>query len=108
MYRTMDAPYQHTRSSDLLKIKPEDSSEATILSLHEGDGNWGGVAKTATVKWNNMEFDVTFKGSYERLQEILKNKKDWVGKDVTFLYNGLTGLGKPNFGRIDIDNCFKN
>ena len=108
MYRTMNAGYSHNRSSDLLKVKPEDSSEATITAIMEGDGNWSGTAKTASVNWNGIEFDVTFKGSYERLQEVLKNKKDWIGKKVTFLYNGLTGKNKPNFGRVDTDNCFKS
>jgi len=31
-----------------------------------------------------------------------------LGKEVTFLYMGLTGLGTPNFARVDPDNCFKN
>jgi hypothetical protein len=48
-----------------------------------------------------------FKGTYEKRAVILKDKKNWLDKEVTFLYNGLTGLGTPNFARIDISNCFK-
>jgi DNA ligase 1 len=106
MYRTMNAGYSHNRSSDLLKVKPLDDSEAVITSIHEGDGNWSGVAKTATVTWENKTFDVTFKGSKETLLEILKNKKDWIGRRVVIFYNGLTGKQLiPNFGRIDPANC---
>jgi len=107
MYREIDGEYEHKRSANLLKIKPEDSSEATIIEIFEGDGNWAGTAKTAKIKWNDETFDATFKGSYEELQPVLKNRKDWIGKEVTFLYLGLTGKGIPNSARIDINNCFK-
>lgn len=30
-----------------------------------------------------------------------------IDRTVTFLYNGLTGLGTPNYARMDIKNCFK-
>ena len=108
MYRTLNAPYSHSRSSDLLKVKPEDSSEAVVKKIMEGTGNWSGAAKTATLDWNGVEFDATFKGQYGELQKILKNPSEFLNNRVTFLYNGLTGLNKPNFARIDIANCFKN
>ena len=73
----------------------------------EGKGNWSGTAKTATLEWEGRTFDATFKGNQEELAVILKNQKDWLGKEVTFLYNGLTGLNIPNFARIDVKNCFK-
>jgi ATP-dependent DNA ligase len=107
MYRTLGAPYSHSRSSELLKVKPEDSSEAVVKKIMEGTGNWSGAAKTATLDWNGIEFDATFKGQYGELQKILKNPSEFLNNRVTFLYNGLTGLNKPNFARIDIANCFK-
>jgi hypothetical protein len=100
--------YEHKRSKNLLKVKPEMDSEAKILKVIEGSGNWGGTAKTATLDWNGKVFDATFKGTQEQLREILKNKSAWVGKTVTFLYNDITGLGTPNFARIDVDNCIKD
>lgn len=105
--RIPDAPYENKRSSTLLKYKPQDSAECIILDILEGEGNWAGAAKTATVKWNGKTFDATFLKSYETGVEILKNKSDWIGKEVTFLYVGLTGLGTPNSARIDPDNCFE-
>ena len=106
--RITDSPYEHKRSKYLLKYKPENDDEAVIVDLIEGEGNWSKTAKTATLKWNGMTFDATFLKSYELGVERLKNKKDWVGKTVTFLYTGLTGLGTPNYARIDPENCFKN
>jgi DNA ligase-1 len=106
--------YENKRSANLLKYKPCDDSEGIIVALHEGTGNWSGTAKTATIKWKNekgveMEFDATFKGTWEQGAERLANPKNWVGKTVTFLYNGLTGKApfKPNYARIDPDNCFQ-
>lgn len=106
--RIADSPYEHKRSKFLLKYKPEDDDEAVIMDLIEGTGNWSNTAKTATLKWKGKTFDATFLKSYELGVERLKNKKDWIGKTVTFLYTGLTGLGVPNYARIDPENCFKN
>ena len=107
MIRIIDAPSEHKRSKFLLKRKPEDDDEGVILKIIEGEGNWKGTAKTATIKWKDKEFDATFRGSHEQCIKILNSPKDWVGKEVTFLYNGLTGRGTPNFARIDVNNCFK-
>lgn len=105
--RDLDSGYEHKRSNNLLKFKPEDDDEGIILDITDGDGNWAGAATNVTLKWKNKTFDGVFKGKYELRKEILKNKKDWIGKNVTFLYMGLTGLGTPNFARIDPANCFK-
>ena len=105
--RLPESAYENKRSKNLLKYKPEDDDEAVIVKIIEGTGNWAGTAKTATLKWKGKEFDATFKGSFEQGVERLKNPKAWVGKTVTFLYTGLTGLGVPNYARIDPDNCFK-
>jgi DNA ligase-1 len=105
--RKLDEGYEHKRSKFLLKIKPEDDAEATIVNIQEGTGNWSNTGKIITLKWKNKEFDATFKGTYEQGVKFLKEKKNYIGKEVTFLYNGLTGLGVPNYARIDINNCFK-
>ena len=105
--RIPHSPYENKRSKYLTKYKPEDDAEAVIVDIIEGTGNWAGTAKTCTLEWNGKKFDATFKGTFEQGVERLKNKKKWVGKEVTFLYTGLTGLGVPNYARIDPDNCFK-
>lgn len=106
--RITDSPYENKRSKYLLKYKPQNDDEAVIMDLIEGTGNWSKTAKTATLKWKGMTFDATFLKSYELGVERLKNKKDWIGKTATFLYTGLTGLGTPQYARIDPENCFKN
>ena len=107
MVRTIDAEYQHTRTVDLLKMKPEDSAEGIITSIQEGTGNSIGLAVTAQVEWNGKSFKATFTRSKETRAKILQEQDEWIGKKTTFLYNGLTGLGIPNYAKIDPDNCFK-
>ena len=104
--RRMDAPYEHKRSKSLLKVKSEDDDDGIIQNITDGDGNWKGAATNVTLKWKDKTFDAVFKGSYETRVEILKSKTDWIGKKVTFLYMGLTGLGTPQYARIDPSNCF--
>lgn len=103
----LNGPYKNSRSSDLLKLKPESDDEGTILEVIEGSGNWGGVAKIFTISWRGKTFNATIKGSHEDCLCILQNPQKWIGKEVTFIYNDLTGLGVPNYARVDVNNCFK-
>jgi DNA ligase-1 len=107
MLRYSNMGYEHKRSKNLLKVKPEDSEEAIIVDIKEGTGNWSGTGKTITLDWNGKVFDAALKGSYEEAVQFLKDRKKWIGQNVEFLYNGLTGKGTPNFARIDFNNCLK-
>jgi DNA ligase 1 len=109
MVRLPGSPYEiGKRSKRLLKYKPEDDDEGIITAILRGDaGKAQYLAAKATVKWKGKVFNCTWMGTEEQRTEILKNEKDWIGKEVTFKYTGFTGLGTPNFGRIDPDNCFK-
>lgn len=108
MVRRINAPYAHKRTTDLLKMKPEDDAEGLITEIDEGTGNSTGLAVTATLLWNDKIFKATFNGTQETRANILKQKDSWIGETVTFKYNGLTGLGIPNYAKIDPDNCFKD
>lgn len=105
--RILNQSYENKRSKFLLKYKPVDDDEAVILDINEADGNWAGTGKIITLKWRDKVFDATFKGPHDKAVRFLKDKKKWIGKEITFLYNGLTGLGIPNFARMDINNCLK-
>jgi len=105
--RNPDAPYQNKRTSDLLKVKPLDDDEGIIVAITEGSGNWAGTGKVITLNWKGKQFNATFKGTMEQGVEFLKNKANWIGKEVTFNYNGLTGKETPNYATVDINNCLK-
>lgn len=106
--RNLDEGYEHRRSDNLLKLKPEDDDEGKILSITEGKGNARGIAKNALIEWQGKQFDAEFMGTLEMRRQILKEKKKWIGKNVTFIFIGLTGKGVPNSARINPTNCFKN
>lgn len=99
--------YENKRSKNLLKVKPEDDDEGEIVDIMEGEGNWSGTGKVLKMRWKGKEFNATFKGTREEAIQFLKDKNKWVGRTVTFLYIGLTGLGTPNYARMDINNCVK-
>lgn len=103
--RVPHSPYEHKRSSFLLKWKPLEDDEAVIVDILEGSGNWAGTGKIITLKWKDKTFNATFKGTMEEGAKFLKDKKNWIGKEVKFQYNGLTGLSVPNYARVDISNC---
>lgn len=112
--RRKDMEYEHKRSKNLLKVKPEDSDEGLIVDVIEGTGNWSGAAKTVNISWNGYNFNATLKGSYEELEDVLENQDKWCGKTVTFLHIGYTGKslpgipkGLPFSPRVDINNCFE-
>ncbi len=105
--RRMDSGYEHKRSKNLVKVKIDEDDEAEFLDITDGDGNWKGAATNITLRWKGKVFDGVFKGSYEQRVKILKEKDKWINRTGTFLYFGLTGLGTPNYARVDPDNCFK-
>lgn len=103
--RNLNGGYENKRSKHLLKHKPEDDSEAIILAMNEGTGNWSGRIKTFTLQWGDKVFDATLKGTFEEAEKLLQNHETWIGKTVTFSYNGLTGKNSlPNFAQIDYNN----
>ncbi len=104
----IDAGYEHKRSNNLLKFKPEEDAEGIVLDILPGTGNWAGAAYNVTLKMENGKvFDGVFTGPKELRVEILKNKKDWIGKEVTYTFMGFTGKMTPNSARINPENCFK-
>ena len=105
--RNLDKGYEHKRCKNLIKVKPEEDDEAIIMEITDGLPPWTNAATVITLKWKGKVFDGTFKGNYETRVKILKDKKSWIGKEVTFLFMGLTGLGTPNFAHVDPANCFK-
>jgi DNA ligase 1 len=102
--RNINSEYERKRSKNLLKFKPVDDDEGVIIAVHEGKGNWANTTKTATLKWKDIEFDPVFLGTVEELKDILIDKESYIGRLVKFKFNGLTGLGVPNFARIDLKN----
>jgi DNA ligase-1 len=107
MIRILNQPYEQKRSKYLLKYKPEDDAEGIIVDIEEGTGNWAGTGKVIWFEWNGKKFKGTFKGTYEQCVKFWKERDKWIGREVTFLYTGLTAYGIPNYARMDYNNCLK-
>jgi ATP-dependent DNA ligase len=105
--RTNDA-YENKRSKNLLKLKPTDDDEFEIADIEEGEGNRTGRAGRLICKMKDgRTFAADLKGSFEQFTEVLKNKKNYIGKVVTLYYNGFTGYGIPNYAKFDCNNYNK-
>jgi len=82
----LDASYENKRSSNLLKKKDFIDDEFTIIDVLEGQGNKSGIAATLTCVTNkkpSKEFDCNLRGDFKFCEELLKNKKDYIGKKAT-------------------------
>lgn len=114
--RVLDSPYEDKRSKYLLKYKPVDDAEYKVLSIQDGNGNDANRASTATCQRIDGKFfadgtdtfNASFIGGDDLTIRFWDERADWVGKIFTVYYNGLTGKAKPNYARIDLNNCFKN
>jgi DNA ligase-1 len=103
--RLLNKPYESGRSAYLLKVKPTDDGEFKILSVNEGEGNRAGVAATVTCLWpDGRTFNANIMGTQAQRLYMLQNPHEFVGKMATIYYNGLTGLGLPNYAQFNPDN----
>lgn len=94
-----DSPYENKRSKYLLKRKEFLDEEFEILDIEEGKGTRSGMFGRAILKTKKgIEFEANARGTHEYYAELLKNKKDIIGKMATVRYQNLTPDGKPRFG----------
>ena len=85
--------YRSGRSADLLKLKPFDDAEATVIGYRPGKGRFSGKMGALKVRADNgQEF---FIGTGFSLKE--REQPPPVGSVVTFRHQGFTGNGIPRF-----------
>lgn len=105
MLRNLRGAYEHKRSKNLLKMKPVDDAEFIVVDIQEGNGNWAGKAKVIALRGEDgKQFNASLKGTMEHAAKVLLDKDKYIGKKFTVQYNGLTGLGTPNFAQLDLEN----
>jgi DNA ligase-1 len=98
MLRKSEAAYEHRRSSSLLKHKEFEDDEFEIVEVVEGRGNWAGYAKSIMIRLPNGDVQRSgMRGNFKNGKEILENKKDYVGTQVTVRYQNKTADGKLRF-----------
>ncbi|SNY52216.1 DNA ligase-1 [Arsukibacterium tuosuense] len=96
MLHHQDALYKTGRSSDLLKLKTYQDSEARVIGYRPGKGKYRGMVGALVVKTpDGREFAI---GS--GLTDALRQSPPEIGATVTYRYNGLTKNGLPRFARF--------
>lgn len=94
----LDEKYENKRSKFLLKRKEFMDEEYKILDVVEGVGNRAGTAGYMVFKnKTGTEFHSSIKGTFAYLTELLKNKKELIGKMATVKYFNLTPAKIPRF-----------
>lgn len=95
MLHRADAPFVAGRGPWLLKLKPQDDSEAEVLAHLPGRGRLAGQVGALRVRTaDGVVFDL---GS--GLSDAVRRTPPPVGRWVSFTHQGLTERGVPRFAR---------
>ena len=91
--------YENKRTRSLLKRKDFFDEEFKVVDIQEGVGNRAG--KAGRVVCQHDKRDVTFgagiKGTHEFAAQLLKDRKKYIGGDVTIRFPQRTPDGVPRF-----------
>ncbi|USD39942.1 DNA ligase [Vibrio sp. SCSIO 43135] len=95
MLRKISCRYQAGRSTDMLKLKKHQDTEATVVGYKVGNGKFAGMMGSLLVRLDSgLEFYI---GS--GFSELERQNPPKIGSVITFRYNGLTQNGVPKFAR---------
>lgn len=98
MLRKSSSPYEHRRSSSLLKHKMFEDEEFMIVEIIEGKGNWKGYAKAIEIRLPDGSTQQSgMRGNFEFAKKLLADKDQYVGTEVTIRYQNKTSDGKLRF-----------
>lgn len=96
MLHHQDALYKTGRSSDLLKLKTYQDTEAEVIGYRPGRGKYQGMVGALIVRTpEGKEFAI---GS--GLTDVLRQTPPEIGTVITYRYNGYTNNGIPRFARF--------
>jgi DNA ligase-1 len=92
MMRRWASYWSPMRTCDLLKYKPFEEDEASVVGTTEGLNRLDGMIGALVVSWKGKRFKV---GS--GLEDVDRNMlpSDWIGKVIKFRYRELTDGGIP-------------
>jgi DNA ligase-1 len=93
MLRQPESIYEAGRSATLLKVKPYDDAEATVIAHEPGQGKYAGKLGALRVRTDDgKEFSV---GS--GFTDAQRESPPPVGTVITYRFRGLTAEGLPRF-----------
>ncbi|MBI1763136.1 MAG: DNA ligase [Acidobacteria bacterium] len=93
MLHRADAPYVTGRNDALLKLKPLDDTEATVIGYVPGKGKYAGMMGALQVELaDGKRFQIG-----TGFTDAVRAQPPAVGTLITFTYRGLTKNGLPRF-----------
>ena len=93
MLRQPESEYETKRSPTLLKVKPYDDAEATVIAHEAGQGKYAGKLGALRVRTaEGKEFSI---GS--GLTDAQRESPPSIGTVITYRFRGLTAKGLPRF-----------
>lgn len=93
MLQRKTAPYHGKRSDDLVKLKPWEDDEATVIGYTPGKGKYHGMTGSLVVETENgLRFRI---GS--GLSDKLRENPPPIGTVITYKYSGKSRRGVPRF-----------
>ena len=93
MLHRADAPYVTGRSDALLKLKPLDDTEATVVGHLPGKGKFVGMLGALRVEAPDGKRFLIGTG----FSDVVRKHPPDIGATVTYTYRGLTRNGVPRF-----------
>ena len=93
MLRQPESRYEGQRSSTLLKVKPYDDAEATVIAYEPGKGKFAGKLGALRVRTDDgRDFSIG-----TGLTDALRQAPPPIGTVITYRFRGLTARGRPRF-----------
>jgi DNA ligase-1 len=93
MLRKPESEYEPRRSPTLLKVKPQDDAEATVIAHSPGKGKNAGKLGSLRVRTGEgLEFSIG-----TGFTDAQRESPPPVGTIITYRYRGLTAKGLPRF-----------
>jgi DNA ligase-1 len=93
MLRKPESEYETRRSPTLLKVKPYDDAEATVIAHNPGKGKFDGKLGSLRVRMaDGTEFSIG-----TGFTDAQRESPPPVGAVITFRFQGLTAKGLPRF-----------
>ncbi|MGJ8673996.1 DNA ligase [Rubritalea sp.] len=90
------ATYQAERTRDLLKLKPHEDAEATVIGHIEGKGKFSGMLGALVVQLpggRQLKLGSGF-------SDAQRKQPPKIGTTITYQFTGLTATGLPRFARF--------
>ena len=98
IYRNPEAPYEHKRSSCLLKVKSFKDDEFKIVGTEEGRGKlMGKIGAFFCELKDGRQFKAKPACTLQEAEAYWRNRKSYIGKMATVKFQNYTPDGVPRF-----------